>query len=296
MLDLRDNTIEIIQGEGDSEKKWISEWDICSNPTCSCSDMEFKLFEAETANGDTFPKHRFCLDVFGRKAVKLKGEKATSKEDFRFAKSFAKDLSESDWNDLRQFYVGYKRYITESTPIAEFTASFPEREIEIDGSMIGYFEILPYAEEISVCVDDTTYVIDDQYCLSSKCSCRDVALSFIPIGAGKTLRNSGYLTIFLDYKKKSWRIEAEGSERRIAPDALVKEMFDKRLEKKLEKRHRNLRAIYKNYRKKKQRALRGSPQNLQSSEGPAASEKIGRNQPCPCGSGKKFKKCCMLKK
>ena len=24
-------------------------------------------------------------------------------------------------------------------------------------------------------------------------------------------------------------------------------------------------------------------------------EKIGRNDPCPCGSGKKYKKCCMLK-
>ena len=25
---------------------------------------------------------------------------------------------------------------------------------------------------------------------------------------------------------------------------------------------------------------------------PAESEKIGRNAPCPCGSGKKYKKCC----
>jgi preprotein translocase subunit SecA len=23
--------------------------------------------------------------------------------------------------------------------------------------------------------------------------------------------------------------------------------------------------------------------------------KVGRNDPCPCGSGKKFKKCCLLK-
>lgn len=23
--------------------------------------------------------------------------------------------------------------------------------------------------------------------------------------------------------------------------------------------------------------------------------KVGRNQPCPCGSGKKYKKCCWLK-
>jgi hypothetical protein len=28
---------------------------------------------------------------------------------------------------------------------------------------------------------------------------------------------------------------------------------------------------------------------------PVKSEKIGRNQPCPCGSGKKYKKCCMGK-
>ena len=25
-------------------------------------------------------------------------------------------------------------------------------------------------------------------------------------------------------------------------------------------------------------------------------EKIGRNDPCPCGSGKKYKQCCLLKK
>lgn len=25
---------------------------------------------------------------------------------------------------------------------------------------------------------------------------------------------------------------------------------------------------------------------------PASKEKVGRNEPCPCGSGKKFKKCC----
>ncbi len=25
---------------------------------------------------------------------------------------------------------------------------------------------------------------------------------------------------------------------------------------------------------------------------PVRSEKIGRNEPCPCGSGKKYKKCC----
>ncbi len=27
---------------------------------------------------------------------------------------------------------------------------------------------------------------------------------------------------------------------------------------------------------------------------PASSEKVGRNEPCPCGSGKKYKRCCAL--
>lgn len=27
---------------------------------------------------------------------------------------------------------------------------------------------------------------------------------------------------------------------------------------------------------------------------PLRSEKVGRNQPCPCGSGKKYKKCCLV--
>jgi hypothetical protein len=27
----------------------------------------------------------------------------------------------------------------------------------------------------------------------------------------------------------------------------------------------------------------------------ASGEKVGRNDPCPCGSGKKYKRCCYLK-
>jgi uncharacterized protein len=27
---------------------------------------------------------------------------------------------------------------------------------------------------------------------------------------------------------------------------------------------------------------------------PSPSKKVGRNEPCPCGSGKKYKKCCGL--
>jgi len=34
------------------------------------------------------------------------------------------------------------------------------------------------------------------------------------------------------------------------------------------------------------------PEDLMEGTGPVRAEKVGRNEPCPCGSGKKYKKCC----
>ena len=39
----------------------------------------------------------------------------------------------------------------------------------------------------------------------------------------------------------------------------------------------------------------GDEKSSKSNTGVIASGKIGRNQPCPCGSGKKYKKCCLHK-
>jgi len=41
-------------------------------------------------------------------------------------------------------------------------------------------------------------------------------------------------------------------------------------------------------------ASHGLPDNEQSD--PTADRKTGRNDPCPCGSGKKYKKCCLRKR
>ena len=40
------------------------------------------------------------------------------------------------------------------------------------------------------------------------------------------------------------------------------------------------------------RFVDGRPLRSPSSEIPLTQAKVGRNDPCPCGSGKKFKKCC----
>ncbi|MFC1571791.1 SEC-C metal-binding domain-containing protein, partial [Candidatus Margulisiibacteriota bacterium] len=39
----------------------------------------------------------------------------------------------------------------------------------------------------------------------------------------------------------------------------------------------------------------GAPQKQSSKQSTVKSVRVGRNDPCPCGSGKKYKKCCLLK-
>ena len=41
------------------------------------------------------------------------------------------------------------------------------------------------------------------------------------------------------------------------------------------------------------KTLRVDPQLSEQNQSIRQSPKIGRNDPCPCGSGKKYKKCCM---
>ncbi|WP_419658684.1 SEC-C metal-binding domain-containing protein [Desulfosarcina variabilis] len=57
------------------------------------------------------------------------------------------------------------------------------------------------------------------------------------------------------------------------------------LYRRLRSRHTRLRKIYANCKKKN---FKPEPIKQES-----ILQKVGRNDPCPCGSGKKYKKCCM---
>lgn len=53
--------------------------------------------------------------------------------------------------------------------------------------------------------------------------------------------------------------------------------------------------IFEKYEKPHLRPLPDKPFKFRSNESVIKKEKIGRNDPCPCGSGKKYKKCCFGK-
>jgi preprotein translocase subunit SecA len=88
----------------------------------------------------------------------------------------------------------------------------------------------------------------------------------------------------LNYRKKKWNVINESTtiDEKLAIETIKNQIPD--LYERMHKRHKKLKAIYA-YNKKK---------HFPSDE-KRQLPKVGRNDPCPFGSGKKYKKCCLGK-
>jgi uncharacterized protein YecA (UPF0149 family) len=89
----------------------------------------------------------------------------------------------------------------------------------------------------------------------------------------------------LNYRDKKWsELDATASS---LPLAAVRSAFEEQipdLYEKLSVRHAKIKAIYRHCKRRHF-----------NSKQPASKAQVGRNDPCPCGSGKKYKKCCLGK-
>ena len=122
-----------------------------------------------------------------------------------------------------------------------------------------------------------SYKIADYYCVTPNCDCKEVILHMFP--ASSNLDEPDWELVY-DYNLNKLT-ECENISEQDAQEIIKilkesdKEIFLKRhIALKQELRHSLHNKFFKN-----KKSLR----------------KIGRNEPCPCGSGKKYKKCCLDK-
>jgi hypothetical protein len=180
---------------------------------------------------------------------KLKSDPAS----ITVAKAITNEISKADWSKLWGFYLGAKRNLTEHADPDQIDAHFPPDVLAGDGSMVGYYEILPYAKPVEFTLGAQTWLLDDQHCVRANCSCQEAALSFFELRP--SAQHSGMV-------RAGFRRCAKRSPTGLDPV--------------LAKRQALLRRLYR-------RALSRKTIRLQA-------PKPGRNDPCPCG--KKYKKCC----
>jgi preprotein translocase subunit SecA len=142
-------------------------------------------------------------------------------------------------------------------------AAYEQKETDMGSEMMRYLEKVVFLQ-----------VLDTQW--------KDHLLGMDHLKEGIGLRGYGQRDPLTEYKKEAFEIFADLTGR-ISADTLSR-LF------KIQVREEET--------PKKQRILQKQPVRYNRGEGADANQpvsrgrKIGRNDPCPCGSGKKYKKCC----
>jgi hypothetical protein len=273
-----------IQSEGGTERyECIAT--ACDNPVCTCGSVYLELIPRPGEISDDRPlvPHKVSIDIVSR-TLEHKGTGKTPTDDLDFAGLFLSQLDEDDYRFLYARMFQFKHEITENSSVDSIDAYFDYGKIERDGLMSAYNDVLPYADQLFVTIGDTQYLVYDQFCLLPKCPCSDATLVIISIDSvGKP--GGELCAISLDYRKRKWKgVESFLSSfptetLRSAIEAQIPDIYEKLLA-----RHIRIKAIYAHCKKKHFKL-----------QAPPELPKVGRNDPCPCGSGKKNKKCCLGK-
>src|SRR5262249_20903879 len=147
-----------------------------------------------------------------------------------------------------------------------------------------YNKILPYGNRLYIDIDGRQHLLIDQHCVRVGCNCTDTYINVLPIGPDGDFGEAAGI-VLLDYAGREWKEVPNEA----APGDLLS--LRQRVESvfpdfytRLAERHAKLQAIYHSCRQRHLEDKRATKI--------AMPKKVGRNDPCPCGSGKKYKKCC----
>jgi len=178
-------------------------------------------------------------------------------------------------DSLKRMYTSVKKHERNKKEVLE---DFPL------GSFLPYSEILWREKNITLTNNKREYIVYDAYCVTPGCPCTTVALWFVENIHKIGIRQPDFSFIY-DYETQKIN-DPIG----IQPEAAKRftNSFSESLHTKFKQRHARLKEEVKQEITKKIEQGGYKPFSTKK-------RKLGRNGPCHCGSGKKYKKCCLQK-
>jgi len=255
--------------------------DACSNPVCRCRTTNVLM----TPRTPGLQERKVALDLNARGIDELFAKRASA-EEIAYSDRLLAGMEEADFVLLDSIHYTMKNRTSEQAAPSEIMAHFDFDEIERSSITQAYNDILPFGDRFVVTVGDADYVVLDQYCVRPGCKCTDAHLYVCPVEEhGKLPEATGVISV--DYDAARWEPGAgEPPACDVADLRRQMESASPGLYKRLRARHKKMRAIYAHCR---QRELEARHAVLDAAP-------VGRNDSCPCGSGKKYKKCCIGKR
>jgi len=252
----------------------------CPNPKCPCRDTTLYFYEADS----DFKKKLFKI-VLNYETWKL-----VSTEIFNNDKDCPKIIHEF----MESLNDELKSRILSGKENAAANKRYTLRD-DIDYSDMKIDTLVCYSEIYNVTLhetyvfehNNTQYLVLDYYCPNPKCDCMEALLSFLIVKNHEAF-DPPVLECWVKFKsgKRTAKMKGSGITSQYADELYEKfnELSDGKGVESLMERYFRIKKWGEEHL-----LIRLRDYNLQV---PVKSQKIGRNSPCPCGSGKKYKKCC----
>ena len=250
----------------------------CTNPACDCAGVSLQFNEVDESRNLKEELFSFTMDTNTWEVSKIKMENENSVYE-GLIKEFVTDMGTSLKERFRTLLKKAKECGKD-----EVMDWFDDLNI-VDGSCFGYSEVYGESDTENFMFEykDQTYFVDDQYCTTPKCKCNEVVLSFINIIPGRDQQEAQFV-LRVPLGTGDYEIEFSNS---IDLDE-IKRIFTRYME------HIHDMGLMRNrYTKMKEFGKKRIMRQKQTQDTQkVVSLKVGRNDPCLCGSGKKYKKCC----
>lgn len=282
-------------------QSFVARLHVCPNPCCPCGFVGFEC-RAETAPG--LSPRCFDLDLSKRELANRRG---SAPEGVALGRAFLAEAQEPEWAWLCEFFYVAKRRQMATMDLDTLAVDLPADFQDDAGTMVSYRDVFPWAEMMKFTHGGSEWFAQDQYCARPGCTCTEVGLGCFQLPAGdqpsaEPLESATFL--FLDYVTGKTRVD-EAEPGSPGPDALLQSLraAHSDLAGILLKRHGELQHLGRRVVDSSGRQARRAPFPLDDAteawltqppppQIARALARPGRNAPCPCGSGKKFKKCC----
>ncbi len=286
-------SIPLFQREDGTTEGVLLGLSVCPNEDCPCTTMTLVGYAFRQAPGQEAERKaqtfRLEHDVATGKTTGF--ERGLSAEEAGIVDGLRKVLRRKS---IKQAFEGvFREQRAALEPKADPSYDFTQNH---DGTMAHYAEVFPDAAAPTMVIDGVTYLFEDAWCVNPSCSCEE---GFITVYVDETPATQGELPPLV--RVGAVRVP-DGSNPGPGP-ALSTELRRAALSPVLgrtialhRKRMRAEAARRWGVVRRKQAPPRIAPPApmLAAPEGPmAARAKVGRNERCPCGSGKKFKHCCL---
>jgi hypothetical protein len=239
----------------------------------------------------------FSLDLEERVASPSRDFPETFEEGF--ATAVAEGLDEESYRLLLESLEERKRALVETMTV-EYDRVEPPAELIDAGHTVAFEAMFPFARRLRPRAEgeDEDMLAIDQYCLAPRCRCREVVLTFSvltspPEAAEPSCRDVA--NVVLNPFTGKWRCDPG------EPLPLCRRLMarlrenEPDLDEVLQRRRILTRGLAECSRARRALRASASPSTEMEDAPPATVRvpaKVGRNEPCPCGSGRKFKRCC----